>query len=156
MNPLTNFRDFMDRVRPENKEKYEELHRSVESAYKENATKDVIAIFGKYLYIVGQKVAPNFYKSLIIFIRLYLGCMNEYGWEIVKRQRDVTAEEQKREFIKEDNTIDYVPDICNDFIKYYLPQEFPTFNNYLAIEIIRHLCDWLYKNEYTKKHILLM
>ena len=154
--PISGFKTFMESINPDIKNKYEPIQEGIHN-YKEDNT-DTIAeiVLIKYLYEIGKKATDDFYKTLIIFVRLYRECLNEYGWDCMNKQRKVTLDERKTEFAKQKNTADWIPDMCNDFINYYLPQEFPTFDKFLAIELVRHLCDWVTKSGYTKKAILLL
>lgn len=155
-NPIKIFKVLMESMASESKEKYISLQKSVEVAAIDTKNKTAENAFGRYLYELGRKVSDDFFKTSIIFVRLYKDCLNEYGWEVVKKQRSVTLEEKKREFAKEPDTADYIPDVCNDFVNYFLPQEFPSFDKYLATELVRHLCDWVSKSGYTKKILMLL
>jgi len=150
--PIADFKDLIEHAKAKDRPNYENLQRIIESARNINST-DAESVLGKYLYELGQKVTSKFYKTMIIFIRLYLECLNDCGWKFIDKDQKILIDDH---FIKKTGTVDYVPDAGNDFIKYYLPTNCPSFNNFLAIEMTRHLCDWLYKNGYTKKHILLI
>eukprot|EP00826_Nyctotherus_ovalis_P060801 TRINITY_DN8576_c0_g1_i2.p1 TRINITY_DN8576_c0_g1~~TRINITY_DN8576_c0_g1_i2.p1 ORF type:complete len:144 (+),score=33.00 TRINITY_DN8576_c0_g1_i2:622-1053(+) len=143
----------MEKVKPENRRKYESLQRAVEAGGARNEAESVL---GLYLREVGQKVKREFYKTIIIFVRLYAECLNECGWELAEKEQELITERGEGDFIKRTNTANFIPEACNKFVNYYLPENFPTFNHFLAVEMIRHLCDWLYKNNYTTKHIILM
>jgi len=155
-NPVKNFKSLMDAMGPENKEKYTSLQELVEKGDIDLNDKIAENVLAQYLYEIGQKVADDFFKTSIIFVRLYRDCLNEYGWGLIRKQRNVTLEEKKRQFAKEPETADYIPDMSNDFINYFLPQEYPVFDKYLATELVRHLCDWVFKSGYTKKTLMLL
>eukprot|EP00826_Nyctotherus_ovalis_P060331 TRINITY_DN844_c0_g2_i6.p2 TRINITY_DN844_c0_g2~~TRINITY_DN844_c0_g2_i6.p2 ORF type:complete len:147 (-),score=46.00 TRINITY_DN844_c0_g2_i6:183-623(-) len=146
----------MEEMSEENKEKYAPLHQLVEAEGGDIASKMAENVLGRYLYEMGKNVNEDFFKICIIFVRLYRDCLNEYGWELARKQHAVTLKEKKKEFAKEPESADYIPDLSNDFINYFLPQEFSTFDKYLATELVRHLCDWVFKNGYTKKTLMLL
>lgn len=154
--PVKNFKSLMNTMTTDNKEKYTSLQELVEGGntnLSENVAEHVLA---QYLYKLGEKVSADFFKTSIIFVRLYRDCLNEYGWGLLRKQRAVTLEEKKREFAKEPETAGYIPDMSNDFINRFLPQEYPVFDKYLATELVRHLCDWVFKSGYTEKTLMLL
>lgn len=146
----------MEKLKPEVRAKYNSLEEKLKNITASPPSRVAEHALAKYLYEIGQKVTDEFYKTMIIFVKLYKESLNEYGWELISKKRKVTIEEKKKEFVKEDNTAEFIPDMCNDFINYFLPQEFPAFDKLLAIELVRHLCDWINKNGYTRKQILLL
>jgi len=155
--PIKGFNEFLESVKEENKSKYADLQQELEmiEKHEKNVENTCLHVLCEYLYEIGLKVTEEFYKTLIIFIRLYKESLNEYGWEIRKKQQSVSLEERKLEFSKK-NSAEYIPDLCNDFINYYLPKEFPAFDKLLAMELTRHLCDWVHRKGYSKKAISLM
>lgn len=154
--PLRGFITFMILLKSEDKVKYTELHEEVKAVSIGSSANTAENVLAKYLFELGSKVIEQFYETSIIFIRLYKECLNEYGWELISKERKISREERKRKFSKEEGSANYIPDMCNDFIKYYLPKEFPDFDKYFAAELVRHLCNWINKEGYTKKTIMLM
>ena len=118
-------------------------------------TKICDQIFAEYLIYVAQRVSDKFFKTVIIFIRYYRECMNEYGWEIVSRYREVKSEERKKIFCNINNA-EHVPEASNDFIRIFLPKEFDNFDRNLAVQLTRHMCHWLYQHKYTHSRVTLM
>lgn len=146
----------MKNLRPDAREKYLSLQKKVDTALESSSNINAEEILGKYLYEIGKKVNEDFYQTIIVFSRLCKECLNEYGWGLVNKTRSVTMDERRKEFSKQSNSADYIPDISNDFINYYLPEKFPTFDKYLATELVRHLCNWIQKNGYSKKIVKLI
>ena len=141
--PLRGFITFMILLKSEDKVKYTELHEEVKAVSIGSSANTAENVLAKYLFELGSKVIEQFYETSIIFIRLYKECLNEYGWELISKERKISREERKRKFSKEEGSANYIPDMCNDFIKYYLPKEFPDFDKYFAAELVRHLCNWI-------------
>ena len=106
-------------------------------------------IFCEYVYDIGKKVNERFFNILVIFVNSYRDCMNEYAWEILRKYKQVTYDERRRSFVS-NNDAEQVPDIANDFIRYFLPKEYPNFDRSLAIDLTVNLCEWLKKNQYTR------
>lgn len=119
---------------------------SLEDDQKLNVTAD--DIFALFLIENSKLVNEKFYKTLIIFVKLYRDCMNKLGWEILEQFKDIRDEPVHLEYTSIKNG-EHLPDICNDFLKIYLPSAMPTFDLYLAAVIINHFCDWLYKFSFT-------
>lgn len=154
--PVRTFRNLMGEMSDENKEKYGALHQLVEAQGGDLGDKAAEKVLARYLYEIGKNITEDFFKICVIFVRLYRDCLNEYGWELARKHRAVTLKEKKKEFAKEPESADYIPDLSNDFINYFLPQEFSTFDKYLGTELVRHLCDWVFKSGYTKKTLMLL
>eukprot|EP00826_Nyctotherus_ovalis_P039196 TRINITY_DN3746_c0_g1_i17.p1 TRINITY_DN3746_c0_g1~~TRINITY_DN3746_c0_g1_i17.p1 ORF type:complete len:341 (-),score=104.96 TRINITY_DN3746_c0_g1_i17:101-1123(-) len=112
-------------------------------------------IFAEYICEVGRKVNERFFFILIIFVNAYRQCMDEYGWEMTKKYKQVTFDERRRSFTAH-NDAELVPESSNDFIRYFLPKENPYFDRNMAIELTRHLCEWLGRNKYTHASISLL
>lgn len=112
-------------------------------------------IFAEYVSEQGKKVNERFFFILIIFVNAYRQCMDEYGWEMTKKYKQVTFDERRKSFTAH-NDAELVPETSNDFIRYFLPKENPYFDRAMAIELTRHLCEWLKKNKYTHASISLL
>lgn len=165
--PMATLRKFMKQVRPENKDKYCGIQRLIEDIAQKKPedrpiTEDPLAaaqkscetVLVEYLWDLGARVTEKFLMVLIVFIRLYRDCMNVHGWDIVKKAGTTELEQEKgkRDFASLP-TAEHIPEACNDFIRYFLPREFPAFDKGLAIEMTRHLCDWVHTHKYTHKLI---
>ena len=112
-------------------------------------------VFAEYLWDMSKKVNEKFFYLLAIFVKAYKDCMNEYGWEILKKYKQVTPEERRKEFAI-NNDAEHVPEASNDFVRYFLPREYSNFDKNLSIELTRHLCEWVRKNKYTHTCITLI
>jgi hypothetical protein len=113
---------------------------------------DILSLF---LIETSKIVNEQFYRTLVIFIRHYRECMNRIGWNILEQYKSLEYEPTHLDFTSVKNG-DFLPEICNDFINIYLPENLKTFDIYLATVIVNYLCDWLYKFGFTKMKIKFM
>ncbi len=164
--PSSSFDTFMRQIKSDKTSDFLWLQRQVKAISEmedkgedrkavEETRKTCERVLAEYLYETGKKMNEKFFFILVIFVRAYKDCMNEYGWEIVRKYRQVTAEDRKKEFVT-NNDAEHIPDACNDFVRYYLPKEYPAFDKSLSIELTRHLCEWAKKNKYTHTCISLI
>ena len=169
VDPIAAFEKFLQLAKPEKATHYAALHEQLKRIAAEQeekaeekkldeltpVKKNCSRILSEYLYDCGKKVNERFYMILIIFVRCYLGCLNEYGWEQLRKHRSVTADERKKEFAA-NNDSELIPEASNDFVRIYLPKECPNFDKSLAIELTRHLCEWAHANKYTHIRVALI
>jgi hypothetical protein len=169
IDPVAAFDKFLTYAKPDKLPHYSVLHEQVKRIAAEQEDKaedkklDEIVptkkscqrILAEYLYETGKKVNEKFYMILIIFVRLYLDCLNEYGWELLRKHRQVTIEERKKEFTCH-NDAELVPEASNDFVRIYVPKESPKFDKNLSIELTRHLCEWTHASKYTHLRVALI
>ena len=114
--------------------------------------KNCTSVFATYLNEMARKVNEKFFTTLIIFIRLYRDYMNLYGWDFLAKYRPVLPEDRKKAYTSVQDA-EHVPEGCNDFIKSYLPKEFPNFDQSICVDMTFHLCKWLHLNGYTHTSI---
>jgi hypothetical protein len=112
-------------------------------------------MFAEYVSELGKKVNERFFFALVIFVNAYRQCMDEYGWELMKKYKQVSFDERRKSF-SASNDAELVPETANDFIMYFLPKENPNFDRNIAIQLIRNLCEWLKKNKYTHATLTLL
>ena len=107
--------------------------------------KNIDEIFSKYLeetYIDSNK---DYFEFIVKFVILFRECIN-------KHNDDNTGEEYSPR-----NNADNVPDMCNEFITDFM-EGFDYFglDTMELIEIIQHLCNWLYENKFTTSKLSLV
>ena len=105
-------------------------------------------IFALFLIENSKVLNYKLYKTFVIFVKLYRECMNKLGWEILSIYKDLGSELTSLEFTSVKNG-EHLPEIANDFINIYLPNNLPDFDKYLAVLIVNHFCDWIYKFKFT-------
>jgi hypothetical protein len=139
-----------EQVRIENKDEERK-----EAEKQENKKRSCVNIFAEYLCEMASKVSEKFFMTLIIFARLYKDYMDTHGWEIIAKYKPVTDEEKKKAYTI-CNDAEHVPEACNDFTKSFLPKEYPNFDQGVSVDVTFHLCEWLFRKEYTHTHITFM
>jgi len=116
--------------------------------------KNCTRILAEYVYDISKKTNEKLFYPILVFVKAFKQCLDEYGWEILRKYKPVTFEERKKEF-STNNDAEHSPELSNDFIRYFLPKEHPKFDKNLGIELTRHLCEWLRKNKYTRSCLAL-
>lgn len=163
--PLTSFADFLRQLKTDKTTEYFWLQKQLKNIaeLEEKGVGEEIAaqkktcerVLVEYLWELAKKVNEKFFFILIIFVKAYKECMNEYGWEVLRKYKQVTFEDRRKDFVT-NNDAEHIPEVCNDFVRYFLPREHPTFDKNLAIELTRHLCEWVRKSKYTHTCVSLM
>ncbi len=160
--PSDKFAEFLEKVKAEHTEKYDWLRKCMEEIAKEDPQKPkgpkptCERAMAEYLWELGKKVTNEFFKSVIIFVRLYRECLNENGWSMLRKAKNLPDGEDTKEDFASHAEAESIPDMCNQFVKYYLPEKFPSFDKYLSIELTRHMCNWVYTRGYTHRIISLL
>jgi len=112
-------------------------------------------VLAEYLCDMSKRVSERFFMTLIIFVRMYRDYMDLCGWDIIGKYKAVSVEEKKKQFSKL-NDAEHIPEACNDFVKIYLPKEYPNFDQAIGVDVTLHLCEWLHRKKYTHTHISLL
>jgi len=151
------FSSFLSQLKPEEIPGYRDLLDTYKATPYEQpdikkgvlkCNKNCKAIFNEYLTEMAQKISKNFFNSVLIFLKLYKDYMNLYGWEIIAKYKIVTMEERNRPFT-ELYDAEHVPEGSNDFLRNFMPKEYPTYDKELATDLTFHLCQWLKLKNYT-------
>lgn len=103
-------------------------------------------IFAKYLLEVNMECCRDYFDFITKFIILFRECINKM------RDNNETPEEYSVS-----HNADNVPDSCNEFITDFM-ESFDYFglDTMELIEIIQHLCNWLYENKFTTSKLSLV
>jgi hypothetical protein len=109
-------------------------------------------VLAEFLLEMASQVTQRFFNTLIIFVGMYKDAMNEYGWNVISRYKRVSEEDKKEPFAAL-NGPEHMPEICNDFIRTYIPRMNPNIEQPLAIDLTTLLCEWLTKKRYTHTKI---
>lgn len=149
--------NFLCQLKPEEAQIYYELCEELKTTqYKlpgskqemGRAVKSCKTIFAEYLAEMAYKVDKRFFNTLLIFAQLYKDFMNMYGWDLISHYRAVTPEERDTAFTSSQDA-EHVPEGSNEFLKSFVPKEYPGFDKKLAADLTLHLCQWLKTNNYT-------
>lgn len=108
-------------------------------------------IFYKYLNEVADKVNRDYFLFVFKFVILFRECLNKY------RTAELNTEGKMNLEYTQVNNAENAPDLCNEFITDFMEAEdyFGLDTNEL-IEIIQHLCFWLYQKGYTSSRLTLL
>ncbi len=119
-------------------------------------------IFLRYLEYVSDMTNKEYFLFVFKFIILFRECLNKY--KNIELENTLLLFDDKiskdiREFTQYYDS-ELVPEICNEFItEYLISNEYfgmsrEYFNEF--IEIVQHLCFWLYENNYTSSKLSLI
>lgn len=102
-------------------------------------------IFAKYLEDIYQECNKEYYEFITKFVILFRECIN-------KLKNDSSGEEFSTK-----NNADNVPDMCNEFITDFMEgYDYFGLDTMELIEIIQHLCNWLYESKFTTSKLSLV
>ena len=102
-------------------------------------------IFSKYLEDVNRDSNKEYFEFVTKFVILFRECIN-------KHKNDNTGEE-----FSSKNNADNVPDMCNEFITDFMEgYDYFGLDTMELIDIIQHLCNWLYESKFTTSKLSLV
>lgn len=151
------FNNFVTQLKPDSAHGYLELCQEFKSDPPdfnrqglpiERAAKNCKTILGEYITEMAHKTTKDFFSTLVIFAKLYKDYMNLHGWNIIAKYKSVTVDERCTPFTLIHDA-EHVPEGSNEFLRSYLPREYPNFEGRLAVDLTFHLCQWLKANNYT-------
>lgn len=110
-----------------------------------NQYKNIDEIFAKYLEDAYKESNKDYFEFITKFVILFRECIN-------KHKNDNSGDEHSAK-----NNADNVPDMCNEFITDFM-EGFDYFglDTMELIDIIQHLCNWLYENKFTTSKLSLV
>jgi len=107
--------------------------------------KHIDEIFAKYLEEVSKDCNKEYFEFITKFVILFRECIN-------KHKDDNTGDEYSIKF-----NADNVPDMCNEFITDFMEgYDYFGLDTMELIDIIQHLCNWLYENKFTTSKLSLV
>jgi len=125
-----------------------------------NNDKTIDEIFSKYLIEVSKDTNKEYFEFITKFVILFRECVNKIRdndiYREIERNEGIICNDNYEEFSTKNNA-ESVPDVCNEFIT-----DFMENNDYFGldtlelIEIIQHLCNWIYENKYTTSKLSLV
>lgn len=102
-------------------------------------------IFARYLVEAYKDCNKEYYEFVCKFVILFRECIN-------KLKNDSSGEEFSSKF-----NADSVPDMCNEFVTDFMEgYDYFGLDTMELIEIIQHLCNWLYENKFTTSKLSLV
>ena len=128
-------------------------------------------IFAEYLNFVSRKVKKDYYSRVLAFIFLLRECVNECAERLNEDKKNLPSElfppmKQANKLPHDDaglqeycltSNAEQVPDVSNDFIMNYLPDNgIEFFSTNEAIDLTQNICHWLFINGYTCSKLSLI
>lgn len=102
-------------------------------------------IFSKYLVEVNRDCNEAYFEFVTKFVILFRECINK-----------IKSENSLEEYSTQNNA-DTVPDTCNEFVTDFMEgYDYFGLDTMELIEIIQHLCNWLYENKFTTSKLSLV
>lgn len=125
--------------------KINDIEKDPENISNMSQYKSIDEIFSKYLDDIYQDSNRDYFEFVTKFVILFRECIN-------KQKNDQSGEEHT---VK--SNADNVPDMCNEFITDFM-EGFDYFglDTMELIDIIQHLCNWLYENKFTTSKLSLV
>jgi hypothetical protein len=119
-------------------------------------TKDTVPCDGAlflYLKDCANKTNREYFWFILKFVVLFRGSLNNFRNDLVVSEM---VTEDRFEYTQFYNA-ETAPEICNEFISDFMePNDFFGLDTNELIEIIQHLCFWLYFSGYTTSRLSLM
>jgi len=119
--------------------------------------KTIDEIFSKYLVEVVKDCNKEYFEFITKFVVLFRECINKIKYENSINNNNNGFGINDAEEFSVNNNADTVPDICNEFITDFMEShDYFGLDTMELIEIIQHLCNWLYENKYTTSKLSLV
>jgi len=110
-------------------------------------------VFATYLKEVGGQSNTEYFHFVFKFVVLFRECINRIKKDSIDPLKQT---EEKKEYMQV-HTAEAAPDTCNEFITEFMePNDYFGLDTSELIEIIQHLCYWLYANNYTTSRLTLL
>jgi len=111
---------------------------------------EILAI---YLKEISQKTTKDYFHFMMKFVLLFRECINRIKMEIVEENKKT---DEKTDF-SQLYSAESAPDTCNEFITEFMePNDYFGLDTGELIEVIQHLCYWLYVSNYTTSRLTLL
>ncbi len=132
-----------------NKESYESyLNKQVENIL---TPSNIDEIFFFYLKEFYNQTNPEYFHFMFKFIIMFRQCINKF-----KKESSFNPPDPKNYFTQNNNA-ETIPDLCNDFFTDFLePKDYYGMEVMELIDVIQHLCNWLFINKYTTSRLTLV
>jgi len=113
--------------------------------------KNIDEIFLLYLKDVYKQTNAEYFHFMFKFIILFRQCINK-----LKNPSTFNSPDPKNYYTQQNNA-EGVPDFCNDFVTDFMePNEYFGMDIIELIEIIQHLCFWLFEKNFTTSNLALV
>lgn len=108
-------------------------------------------IFMNYLKEFYSQTNYDYFHFMFKFVLMFRQCINK-----LKNNSENKIIDPKNYFTQNNNA-EIVPDMCNDFITDFMePKDYYGLDTMELIELIQHLCHWLFSKNYTTSRLTLV
>jgi hypothetical protein len=108
---------------------------------------DLDNVFIQYLQDVKDKTNSEYYTFIFQFLIIFREFINKIKKDEITEGNDYT----------QINNAELIPDFCNDFVIDFMePEDYFNLDATELIEILQHLCYWLYEHSYTTSRLTLI
>ncbi len=108
-------------------------------------------VFACYLKDVSIKTNKEYFYFIFKFVLLFRECVNR-----LRKDTGDNESGQEKEFTQINNA-ENVPDTCNEFVSEFMePNDYFGLDTGELIEVIQHLCFWLYIHNFTTSRLTLL
>ena len=109
-------------------------------------------VFASYLKDASMKTNKEYYYFIFKFVLLFRECINR----VKKDANNINDLNSGIEYTQINNA-ENVPDTCNEFISEFMePHDYFGLDTGELIEVIQHLCFWLYIHNFTTSRLTLL
>ena len=108
-------------------------------------------IFYAYLKEFYVETNADYFHFMFKFVIMFRQCINK-----LKDMLTFSGPDPANYYSKNNNT-EGIPDLCNDFVTDFMePKDYYGMETTELIEIIQHLCHWLFTKHYTTSRLTLV
>lgn len=108
-------------------------------------------IFAAYLKEFYTQTNPDYFHFMFKFVIMFRQCINKLKNGCTYNPPDPIN------YYTQHNNAEGVPDMCNDFVTDFMePKDYFGMDTMELIEIIQHLCHWLFIKNYTTSRLTLV
>lgn len=106
-----------------------------------------------YLKEAANSANREYFRFIFKFVTLFRACINKIKID----QVDITKQTDDKKEFTQLHTAESAPDICNEFITDFMePKDYFGLDTGELIEVIQHLCYWLYSHNFTTSRLTLL
>lgn len=137
----------------QNIKKQENVPQEIQQSVEENKPKpnNIDDIFFEYLKEFYNQMNPEYFHFMFKFVIMFRQCINK-----LKNPSTFNPPEPKNYYTQHNNA-EGVPDLCNDFVTEFMePKDYFGMETMELIEIIQHLCHWLFIKNFTTSRLTLV
>lgn len=129
----------------------EQTKETEQEANKEEGINSIDEVFYAYLKEFYSQTNNEYFHFMCKFIILFRQSINKL------KSPDTYNPPNPKNYYCQHNNAEGVPDLCNDFVTEFMePKDYFGMDVMELIEIIQHLCHWLFTNNHTTSRLTLV